>query len=108
MQEFSEGLRRHIEGLTVHERPDTLSYRTSKFITRHKAGVAAAAMVLLTLMSAAIITSWQARVARQERAKAERRFKDVRNLANSFLFDFHNSIADLNGGNKARGMVANK
>src|SRR6266851_1760571 len=73
VQEFSEDLRRHLEGLPVLARPDTLSYRTCKFITRHKAGVAAAAMVLLTLMSATIITSWQARVARQERAKAERR-----------------------------------
>src|SRR5260370_17924574 len=105
MQEFSEGLRRHIEGLTVHERPDTLSYRTSKFITRHKAGVAAAAMVLLTLMSATIITSWQARVARQERAKAERRFKDVRNLANSFLFHFHDRTAQLNAAPNARPIV---
>lgn len=107
-QEFSEDLGRHLGGLPVLARPDTLSYRTSKFITRHKAGVAAAAMVLLTLMSATIITSWQARVARRERAKAERRFKDVRNLANSFLFEFHDSIADLNGATKAREMVVKK
>jgi eukaryotic-like serine/threonine-protein kinase len=108
VQEFSEDLRRHLEGLPVLARPDTLSYRTSKFITRHKAGVAAAVIVMLTLLSATIITSWQARVARRERAKAERRFKDVRNLTNSFLFDFHDSIADLNGATKAREMVVKK
>ena len=108
VQEFSEDLRRHLDGLPVQARPDTLSYRTSKFITRHKAGVAAALVVVLTLLSATVITSWQNRVARQERAKAERRFKDVRNLANSFLFDFHDAIADLNGATKAREMVASK
>ncbi|MGA9994093.1 MAG: tetratricopeptide repeat protein [Pyrinomonadaceae bacterium] len=70
--------------------------------------MASALMVLLTLLSATVITSWQARVARQERAKAERRFKDVRNLTNSFLFDFHDSIADLNGATKAREMVVKK
>src|SRR6185295_12308096 len=39
VQEFSEDLRRHLEGLPVLVRSDSLSYRTSKFITRHKAGV---------------------------------------------------------------------
>ncbi len=108
VQEFSEDLRRHLDGLPVFARPDTLSYRASKFIKRHKAGVAAALMVVLTLLSATVITTWQARVARNERAKAERRFKDVRNLTNSFLFDFHDSIADLNGATKAREMVVKK
>jgi non-specific serine/threonine protein kinase/serine/threonine-protein kinase len=108
VQEFSEDLGRHLEGLPVHARPDKLSYRTSKFITRHKAGVAAAMVVLLALLSATVITSWQARVARRERAKAERRFRDVRNLANSFLFDFHDSIAELSGATKAREMVVKK
>jgi len=108
VQEFSEDIRRHLEGLPVLARSDTLSYRTGKFIKRHKAGVAAAAIVVLTLLSATVITSWQARVAGQQRAKAERRFKDVRNLANSFLFDFHDSIADLNGATKAREMVVKK
>jgi tetratricopeptide (TPR) repeat protein len=85
-----------------------LSYRTGKFIARNKAGVAAAVIVLLTLISATVITSWQARVARRERARAERRFKDVRNLTNSFLFDFHDSIAELYGATKAREMVVKK
>ena len=105
---FSEDLRRHLEGLPVLARPDTLSYRAGKFITRHKAGVAAALVVAMTLLSATIITSWQARVARRERARAERRFKDVRNLTNTFLFEFHDSIADLNGATRAREMVVKK
>lgn len=108
VQEFSEDIRRHLKGLPVLARPDTFSYRASKFVNRHKAGVAAAAIVVLTLISATAITSWQARVARQERAKAERRFRDVRNLTNSFLFEFHDSIADLSGATKAREMVVKK
>jgi eukaryotic-like serine/threonine-protein kinase len=80
----------------------------SKFMPRHKAGVAAAALVIITLLAGAATTIWQARVARQARDKAERRFKDVRNLTNSFLFDFHDSIADLNGATKAREMAVKK
>lgn len=102
VQEFWEDLRRHLEGLPVLARPDTLSYRTSKFVTRHKAGVAAAVIVLLTLVSATVITSWQARVARRERDKAERRFNQVRKLAKSVLFEYHDGIEKLPGSTAVR------
>src|SRR6266851_1086019 len=36
-QEFSEDIRRHLEGLPVIARKDTLAYRTSKFVRRNKA-----------------------------------------------------------------------
>jgi serine/threonine protein kinase len=104
-RDLSEDIRRHLEGRPVLARPDTLGYRTAKFVRRNKAAVAAAMIVALTLLSATVITSWQARVARRERAKAEQRYKDVRTLTNSFLFDFYDSIADLNGATKAREMV---
>jgi non-specific serine/threonine protein kinase/serine/threonine-protein kinase len=79
-----------------------------KFVKRHSVGVLAASLVLLSLLGGITATTWQARRANLEREKAERRFKDVRNLANSFLFDFHDSIADLNGATKAREMVVKK
>ena len=97
VQEFSEDLRRHLEGLPVLARPDTLSYRTSKFITRHKVGVAAAVVVLFTLLSATVITGWQARVARRERYKAERRFNETRKLSNYLLTDVFDSLNHLSG-----------
>ncbi|MEN3335367.1 MAG: eukaryotic-like serine/threonine-protein kinase [Blastocatellia bacterium] len=108
VEQFSEDIKRYFQHLPVLARQDTLSYRTSKFMSRHKAGVAAAALVIIALLAGAVTTLWQAHVARQERDKAERRFKDVRNLTNSFLFDFHDSIADLNGATKAREMVVKK
>ena len=108
VQEFSEDLRRHLEGLPVLARPDTLTYRSSKFITRHKAGVAAAVIVLLTLLSATVITSWQARVARRERVNAEQRFNDVRKLANSVVFELHDSIQDLPGSTPARELLVSR
>lgn len=92
VEQFSEDIRRHLEGLPVSAHKDTLSYRSAKFIRRHRAGVAAAAIVLLTLVGGIIATAWQARVARAERARAERRFNDVRRLANSFMFELHDEI----------------
>jgi tetratricopeptide (TPR) repeat protein len=108
VEQFSEDIQRYLDHLPVIACQDTVSYRAGKFMSRHKAGVAALLIIALTLLSATIVTGWQARVARRERAKAERRFKDVRNLTNSFLFDFHDSIADLNGATKAREMVVKK
>ncbi|HSS21678.1 MAG TPA: serine/threonine-protein kinase [Pyrinomonadaceae bacterium] len=108
VQEFSEDIRRHLDGLPVLASPDTFGYRAGKFVQRNKVAVLAASVVVITLISATAITAWQARVARQERAKAERRFRDVRNLTNSFLFDFHDAIADLSGATKAREMVVKK
>jgi serine/threonine protein kinase len=46
---FSEDIRRHLEGRPVVARKDTWSYRTSKFVRRHKASVVAGALTLVAL-----------------------------------------------------------
>jgi eukaryotic-like serine/threonine-protein kinase len=77
--QFSEDIRRYLDGLPVIARKDTFGYRSAKFVKRNRIGVAAAAVVLLTLIGAIVATAWQARVARRQRdvarletAKAER------------------------------------
>lgn len=111
VEQFAEDLRRHLENLPVIARKDTLGYRASKFVRRHKAGVAAAAAVAIILIAGMVLTLYEARVARQQaevaraqRARAERRFNDVRKLANS-LFDIHDAIANLPGTVAARKMI---
>jgi serine/threonine-protein kinase len=69
--QFSEDIRRHLAGLPVVARKDTVSYRGGKFINRHRIGVAAAALILLSLLGGIIATLIQVRTARRERAKAE-------------------------------------
>lgn len=97
VQEFSEDIRRHLEGLPVAATPDTLGYRARKFVRRNKAGALAAAAIILTLLTATGITTWQARVARRERDNAERRFSQVRQLANKVLFEYHDQVVKLSG-----------
>jgi eukaryotic-like serine/threonine-protein kinase len=99
---FAEDVRRHIEGLPVVARGDSWTYRTGRFVRRRKLGVAAAAAIVITLIGGVIATSWQARVARAEHARAERRFNDVRKLANSVLFDYHDAIEALPGATPVR------
>jgi serine/threonine protein kinase/tetratricopeptide (TPR) repeat protein len=102
VQEFSEDIRRHLEGLPVIASPDTFSYRARKFVQRHKVGVLAAAVVVIALLAATAITTWQARVAGRERDKAEKRFNQVRKLANLVLFEYHDGIEKLPGSTAIR------
>jgi non-specific serine/threonine protein kinase/serine/threonine-protein kinase len=107
-EQLAEDIRRHQEGLPVIARPNTFQYLAAKFIQRNKAGVAAAALVLLALVGGIIATTWQARVARAQRQRAEKRFGDVRQLANSFLFEFHDAIEKLPGSTPARALVVKR
>jgi eukaryotic-like serine/threonine-protein kinase len=106
--QFSGDIRRHLEALPVIARQDTWSYRTSKAIRRHKVGVLAAGLIVLALLAGIAATSWQARVAHIERARAERRFNDVRKLANSYLFEIHAAIENLPGSTPARQLIVQR
>jgi len=108
VEQFSEDIGRHLDGLPVHARKDTFGYRSSKFVQRNKLAVAAAAIITITLLGGVIATIREARIAHAERARAERRFNDVRKLTNSFMFEFHDAIQDLPGSLKARQLVVQK
>ncbi|HEX4629679.1 MAG TPA: protein kinase [Chthoniobacterales bacterium] len=95
VDQFSEDIRRHLEGLPVLARRDTPAYRASKFVQRHKVGVALATVFVLALVSGTIAIAREAHLARQ-------RFKDVRELAHSVLFDYHDAIAALPGSTSVR------
>ncbi len=109
VEQFSEDIRRHLAGRPVVAQPDTLSYRSAKFLQRNRLAVSAATLLFLTLVGGIVATSWQAQRttrqehrARAEQARAERRFNEVRKLANSVLFDYHDAIKDLPGATKVR------
>jgi non-specific serine/threonine protein kinase/serine/threonine-protein kinase len=101
-EQFSEDIRRHLEGLPVIACKATLSYRASKFVQRNKIGVTAAVIILLTLIGGIIGTAWQAHRARVESSIAQQRFSEVRELAHSVLFDYHDAIAALPGSTSVR------
>ena len=107
VQELSEDIGRYLEGLPVLARGDAASYRAAKFVGRHKAGVAATALVGLSLIGGIVATSRQARIAEANRARAERRFNEVRKLANAVMFKYHDGIARLPGSTAVRQMLLN-
>ncbi|HYW71721.1 MAG TPA: protein kinase [Pyrinomonadaceae bacterium] len=71
VEQFSEDIRRHLDGLPVIAVRDTFSYRAGKLIKRHKLGFAAVLVIVLALLGGVVATLWQARRARQERDKAQ-------------------------------------
>ena len=55
-EQFSDDIRRYLEGLPVIARRDTLGYRSSKFLRRHMAATVAVAGVLVALVAGLIVT----------------------------------------------------
>jgi serine/threonine protein kinase/tetratricopeptide (TPR) repeat protein len=85
VEHFSEDIRRHLSGLPVIAQKDTLRYRASKFVQRHRAAVAAAILIAVILVTSTIVSL-------QQKQRAERRFQEVRELARFVLFEFDDAI----------------
>ncbi len=108
VEQFAADVRRHLENEPVSATRDTLQYRLSKFVSRHKAGFAAAIVVAVTVISGMAATLYEARIAQAQQRLAEQRFNDVRELANSLMFDVHDSIQDLPGSTPARKLLVER
>ncbi|HKX55181.1 MAG TPA: serine/threonine-protein kinase, partial [Xanthomonadales bacterium] len=65
--EFLEDIDRHLAHRPVEARPDSLSYRASRFVIRHRFGVASATLVLAILVAYAITVTFQAQALTLER-----------------------------------------
>jgi len=102
VEKLSADLGRHLKGLPVSARPDTLVYRAGKFVRRHRLGVVGSLLAVLSLVGGLSAALWQAQVARQSEALARRRFDDVRALARSLLFELNDQLAALPGSTKIR------
>lgn len=70
-EQLAADVQRHLDGLPVLARKDTAGYRLSKFVRRHKLGVAAAAAVLLLILGFSVTVTLLLRKAQRERDRAE-------------------------------------
>lgn len=108
VQQFAEDINRHLQGLPVTAAKGSWSYTAGKFATRHRAAVAASALLILALVAGIAATERQARIARLERAKAQKRFDDVRAFSNSLIFDIHDALQDIPGTTAARNLLLDR
>ena len=92
---LAEDLERYLDGRPVLARPHSLVYRASRFARRHRLALAAAAIVVATLVGYTALSVLHAR-------EMERRLDDLRSLTRAMLFDVHDRIATLPGATEAR------
>lgn len=96
--QLAEDINRYLRKFPIIARPDTVVYRAGKFVRRHKLALLTVVLVIFSLLGGIIAALYQAH-------RAERRFQQVRKLANTFLFEFHDKIRDLPGSTEAREMI---
>lgn len=108
VQGFADDIERYLASRPVLAHRDTLRYRAGKFLRRNQWAslVSAASAVLLLAGMGAVVHS--AIIARQERATAERRLRDVRTLAHSYIFDLIPELDGIPGTLKVRGEVVQR
>ncbi|HVS03241.1 MAG TPA: serine/threonine-protein kinase [Thermoanaerobaculia bacterium] len=87
-----EDVERHLAGLPVSARRDTLAYRASKFVRRHAVGVLAAAAFVALLGGFAVTATVQRALTAAERDKAEA----VKDFVLS-LFEASNPLIEAKG-----------
>ena len=69
-ESFSEDIDRFLRGDVVLARPDSMTYRALKFVRRHRLGIGAASILILSLVAGLAATSYEARVAAKQRDEA--------------------------------------
>lgn len=95
---LADDLQRFLRHEPISARPDTIGYRAAKFLRRNRtvaALTAAATVLVIGSLSAGLY------VANSERKIAERRFAEVRQLANKFI-ELDNKIRGLPGSTQVR------
>ena len=72
---FAEDLQRYLRNEPIRARPDSISYRTKKFVRRHRVSVGFAALAFATTLGGGLATLLQTREARQQRDFAIRQLE---------------------------------
>ena len=102
---LADDIRAWLAGGAVSAAPQPWPGRFRKFVLRHKTQSAAVALAVVFLLTGSGVSVWQARIARQQRERAERRFREVRRFSRSVLFELHEAIRDLPGATAARNLL---
>jgi serine/threonine protein kinase len=96
---FADDLRRYLRHLPISARPEALSYRATRFARRNWLPVSAIVLTVTGLSGGLY-------VANRERTIAQRRFVEVRKLANT-LFDIDVQVRQWPGSSKTRQLIVN-
>jgi len=113
--ELADDVRNYLGGMPLLAGPESRLYLARKFLRRHRNGVATVLVVTVAILSATAVASWQAAratraqkaalvekdIADKQRAIAQQRFEDVKNLSNRMLVDLLPDVDKLAGSTPA-------
>jgi tetratricopeptide (TPR) repeat protein len=94
-EQLSEDIRRHLQGLPVQARRDTVVYRGGKFLRRNRWAVTAGFVLVASLVAGIVIAVRQARA-------SQARLDQLRGFTRTVLVDLHSQLSDIPGTAKAR------
>ena len=89
-------------GSPVVAREPSLAVVVAHLARRYRATFIAVGVSTVAILAALGVSIWQTQVARAERRRAEQRFADARQLANSVIFDIHDEVLKLEGSTPVR------
>ena len=93
--ELADDLNRYLARRPVRASPDSALYRTSRFVRRHWALLAAVVALTAALAGATIVSV-------RQKEHAMRRAAETRRLADRLLFEVYDEIGGVLGGTRAR------
>jgi eukaryotic-like serine/threonine-protein kinase len=96
-EQLAGDLRAYLDGRPVAARRGTIRYRAAKFVRRNRIAMAAASLIAVVLAAGIVGVLWQAKVANEERRRAEARSSDLRQLSSSLLSELDEAIKQLPG-----------
>ena len=85
VRQFSLDLGNYLDRRPVAARPDTFAYRASKFVERNRAGVATAALVVVSLVAGIVATSLESSRAWRAEKSASHRLETYQAMNNLLL-----------------------
>ena len=106
--ELAADVQAWLSGHPVAARRGTLRYRMQKFARRNWIVMSGAALLTITLAAGVAGIVWQARLANQQRRKAEARSDDLRKLSNSLLSELDEAIKELPGSTGAQKLLVTR
>ena len=95
VEAMAEDVRRFLAHQPIAARPDTFGYRATKFIRRHRTGVALGALAAIGAVAGTAAIAWQAQEARKQRDAAQSQL--ARATASSEFLGFLLSAAAPSG-----------
>ena len=109
VQEFMEDIRRYEKGLPISARPATRIYRIQKFVSRHKAGVAVTAAVLIIITGLFLALLHQQAITLEERDRAVSEANKAEQVTDFLIEMFNANDPDIAQGEipSARDLLAN-